>query len=166
MSHSELCPVWFPSALMSKFHIGGKDMNKTQICLCQEGLLRILIAHMGLRTSFAIKAACFSRDSSNQCLFGSFLFMSSPGTACAASSSAIRAELPPRSTFLGAGMETREVLLLCCSQPPLGAARHCPEQDPLLKPCPWHGWAGWWIREPLSSLFPWNLCYKNQPQLA
>lgn len=115
-------------------------MNKTQICLCQEGLFHILIPHMGLRASFAVKAAWLYRDSSNNCLFDSFLCMSSPGTACAAPSSAIRANSSPPGagrTFLEAEMETRGVWLLCCPQPALGAARPCPAAVARAGPPPW-----------------------------
>lgn len=71
-----------------------------------------------------------------------FLFMTSPGTACAASSSGTshqREQLSPRSKFLGAGMETSQVLFVSASSGGLWtlSCSWYPEQDPF--PLPWHG---------------------------
>lgn len=131
---------------MSRFHIGAKDRSKTQTCLCQEGLFHILIALYGSQ-NICYKGSKVLQGLNQPLPVWFFLFTTSPGTACAASSSGTghqRKQLSPRSTFLGAGMETSEVLSLCCSQPPLVAARHCPAagtQSRIPSPvlCPWHG---------------------------
>lgn len=131
---------------MSRFHIGAKDRNKTQICLFQEGLFHILIALYGSQ-NICFKGSIVLQGLNQPLPVWSFLFTTSPGPACAASSSGTghqRKQLSPRSTFLVAGMETSEVLLFCSSQPPLVAARHCPaagtqSRIPSLVLCPWHG---------------------------
>lgn len=92
---------------MSRFHIGAKDRNKTQICLCQEGLFHILIALYGSQ-NICYKGSKVLQGLNQPLPVWFSLFTTSPGTACAASSSGTghqRKQLSPRSTFLGAGMK-------------------------------------------------------------